>query len=189
MKKSTSMLLSLVAVASIASSSVAQAQLSRPVKFTIFGGAALPSGDAGNDLKTGYTVGGAADLRAPLMPLGLRAELGYSSLDAKDTGGVGSASLNDLSGNANAVFWLPSVGSPLTAYFTGGPTYAHLTAKASDSGVTASVSEDHWGFNVGAGIDFALSGLSTRLDVRYRQISMGEGESYKTIPITFGITF
>jgi len=189
MKKSTSMLLSLVAVASIASSTVAQAQLSNPVKFTVFGGAALPSGDARQDLKTGYTVGGAADLRAPLMPVGLRGEVVYSSLDAKDTGGAGSASLSDLGGNANVVFWLPSAGTPLTAYLTGGPTFAHVTAKASAGNVSESVSDNKWGFNVGAGIDFGLGSLSTRLDVRYRQISMGDGDSFKTIPITFGITF
>jgi len=189
MKKSTSMLLSLVAVASIASSTVAQAQLSRPVKFTIFGGASLPSGDTGDGLKTGYTLGGAADLRAPLMPVGLRGELAYSSLGAKDTGGLESASFNDLGGNVNAVFWLPSAGTPLTAYLTGGPSYSHLTFKVSDSGVSESASEDHWGFNVGGGIDFALGGLGTRLDVRYRRISMGDGVNYQTIPITFGVTF
>jgi opacity protein-like surface antigen len=55
--------------------------------------------------------------------------------------------------------------------------------------VTESISDNHWGFNVGAGIDFALSGLSTRLDVRYRQISTGDGDRFKAFPITFGITF
>jgi opacity protein-like surface antigen len=189
MNKSTSMLLSLVAVASIASSTVAQAQLSRPVKFTIFGGASLPSGDAGDALKTGYTLGGAADLRAPLMPVGLRAELAYSRLGAKDTGGLESLNMNDLGGNANVVLWVPSVGTPLTAYLTGGPSYSKIEFKASDSGQSGSVSQNHWGFNVGAGIDFALGGLGTRLDVRYRQISMDDGDNLKTIPITFGFTF
>ena len=190
MKKSITTLFALAAVATFASPVVARAQVSNPLKFTVFAGAALPSGDASNDLKTGYTVGGAVDLRAPLMPMGLRGELTYSSLDAKDTGGAGSASINELGGNANAVYWLPSPpGAPLSAYLTGGPTYAREEAKASDSGVNVSVSENHWGFNVGAGIDFHLSGLSTRLDARYRQISMGDGDNFKTIPITFGITF
>ena len=189
MKKSISMLLSLVAVASVASSTVARAQLSNPVKFTIFGGAALPSGDVSNDFKTGYTLGGAADLRAPLMPVGLRAELAYSILGAKDTGGLQSLNMNDLGGNANVVFWMPSAGTPLTAYLTGGPSYSRIEVKGSDSGATGSYSENHWGFNAGAGIDFALGGLGTRLDVRYHQISLDDGSKVKTIPITFGITF
>jgi opacity protein-like surface antigen len=188
MKKSITTLLALAAVATFASPVVARAQVSNPLKFTIFGGASLPSGDTSDGLKTGYTLGGALDMRVPLMPVGLRGELAYSSLDAKDTG-LESAKFNDLGGNVNAVFWLPSAGTPLTAYLTGGPSYSHLTFKVSDSGVTESASENHWGFNVGGGIDFALGGLGTRLDVRYRRISLGDGANYQTIPITFGVTF
>ncbi len=190
MKKSLTMFLSLAAVATIASPVAARAQVSNPLKFTVFGGAALPSGNTSDGLKTGYNVGGAVDLRAPLMPMGLRGELTYSKLDAKDNQGLQSLNVSDFGGNLNGVVWLPSAGSPLTAYFTGGPTYTRIAFNASDSGTSASANEKHWGFNVGAGIDFALSGLSTRLDVRYRQISMGSGnDAFKTIPITFGITF
>src|SRR3954469_12485255 len=98
MKKSTRMLFALAAVATFASPAVARAQVSNPLKFTVFGGAALPSGDAGDQFKTGYTVGGAVDLRAPLMPVGLRGELSYSSLGAKDTGGLESLKMTDLGG-------------------------------------------------------------------------------------------
>jgi len=190
MKKNLTVLLSLAAVATFAAPVVAQAQVSKPFKFAIYGGAALPSGDASNDLKTGYTIGGALDLRAPLMPVGLRGEVDYSKLDAKDTQGLESVNMTQTGANLNAVLWLPSAGTPLTAYLTAGPTYAHISANASDSGFNGSASENKWGFNVGGGVDFALSGLSTRLDVRYRQISMGDGAgSFKTIPITFGIVF
>ena len=185
MKKSITMLLSLAAVATIASPVVAQAQVSNPLKFAIFGGAALPSGNTSDGLKTGYTVGGAVDLRAPLMPMGLRGELTYARLNDKQFNDV---NMTDFGGNANAVFWLPSAGTPLTAYLTGGPSYSRIGFNAGSS-ATGSASENHWGFNVGAGIDFGLSGLSTRLDVRYKQISVGDGESYKSIPITFGIVF
>jgi hypothetical protein len=71
MKKCSTVLLTLTALATMGSSAV-QAQVSNPWKFTIFAGAALPSGNSSDDLKTGYTVGGAVDLRAPLMPAGLR---------------------------------------------------------------------------------------------------------------------
>jgi opacity protein-like surface antigen len=190
MKKSFTMLLSLAAVATFASPVVARAQVSNPLKFTIFAGAAMPSGSTSDGLKTGYTLGGAVDLRAPLMPVGLRGELTYAKLDAKDNQGLQGLNLSDFGGNANAVLWLPSAGTPLTAYFTGGPSYTRIAFNASGDGTTGSASQNRWGFNAGAGIDFALSGLSTRLDVRYRQISMGDGnDSFKSIPITFGITF
>jgi hypothetical protein len=194
MKKSTSMLFALAAVATFASPVVARAQLSKPFKFTIFAGAALPSGDTSDGLKTGYSLGGAADLRAPLMPIGLRGELAYSSLGAKDTGGLESLNMNDLGGNANVVLWMPSAGTPLTAYLTGGASYSRIEFKGTDAGTSGSVSENHGGFNVGAGIDFALGGLGTRLDLRYRRISLGKDDAgnsmnIQTIPITFGITF
>jgi opacity protein-like surface antigen len=190
MKKSITVLLSLAAVATFASPVVAQAQVSNPFKFAIFAGAALPSGDFSNDLKTGYTLGGAVDLRAPLMPVGLRGELTYSKLGAKDTQGLESVNMTETGGNLNAVLWMPSAGTPLTAYLTAGPPYAHVSANASDSGFSGSASQNKWGFNVGGGIDFHLSGLSTRLDARYKQISMGDGNgSFKTIPITFGVVF
>lgn len=188
MTKSTTMLLSLALLGTIGSAGVLHAQVSNPAKFTVFAGAALPVGDTQNDLKTGYTVGGALDLRAPLSPVGVRGEVVYSSLDAKDTGGYGSASLSDFGANGNVVLWLPNPGSPVTAYLTGGPSFAHLKGQASAGGVTESVSENHWGFNVGAGLDFALGGLSTRLDARYRRIS-ANGSAFQIIPITFGITF
>jgi hypothetical protein len=188
MKKRITTLLAIAAVATFASPAVVRAQVSNPLKFTIFGGAALPAGDTGDDVKTGYNVGGAVDFRVPLSPIGARGELVYSNFDAKDTGGAGSASLSDFGANANVVFWLPSAGSPLSAYFTGGPSYARLKAEASSGGVSGSITENHWGFNAGAGIDFALGSLSTRLDARYRRIST-DGSSVQSIPITFGITF
>ena len=189
MKKNITVLLSLAAVATFAAPVVARAQVSNPLKFTIFAGAAMPSGDIRDELKTGYTLGGAVDLRAPLMPVGLRGELTYSKLDAKDTQGLESVNMTETGGNLNAVLWMPSAGAPLTAYLTAGPTYAHVSANVSGGGVDQSASDNRFGFNVGGGIDFRLSGLSTRLDVRYMQISMDGGDSFKTIPITFGITF
>ena len=97
--------------------------------------------------------------------------------------------------NANVVFWLPNAGSPVRAYFTGGPSYSRIKFNFSDSGTDLSISDNNWGFNVGGGLDFALGALSTRLDVRYRRISsddfFGSGESgtVQYIPITFGLTF
>jgi hypothetical protein len=188
MKKNFTMLLSLAAVATFASPVVARAQVSNPLKFTVFGGAALPSGDTGNELKTGYTVGGAVDFRAPLMPLGLRGELIYSRLDEKDNGGFQGLNRSELGGDANAVFWLPSAATPLKAYLTAGPSYSRI-AENGDDAFGGSISVNKWGFNAGGGIDFGLGGLSTRLDLRYRQISMGNGVKFQTVPITFGLTF
>jgi opacity protein-like surface antigen len=195
MIKRTTVLFSLAALVSIGSASVAQAQVANPLKFTVFAGAAVPTGDTRDEVKTGYTVGGAVDFHVPLSPFGLRGELAYASADAKETGGLNDLDLSDLGANANAVFWLPNGVSPVRPYVTGGASYSRLKYSAKDGGVTGSIEDNGFGFNVGGGLDFALGSLSTRLDVRYKRISIDNfadsGESVKAsyIPITFGLTF
>ena len=189
MKIRSAVLLSFVTFASLASSSAASAQISNPVKFTIFGGAALPVGDTQDAVKTGYTVGGALDLRVPLSPLGFRGEIVYSGLDAKGLGGTGvDADVSDFGANLNLVAWFPTP-TPVRPYFTAGPSFSRLKVSASTSGFSDSESENHWGFNFGAGLQFSLGELGTRLDARYRRISAGDGDDFSIIPITFGITF
>ena len=187
MKIRTAVLLSLVTLAPLGTS---QAQISNPLKFTIFAGAALPVGDTQDAVKTGYTVGGALDFRVPLSAIGVRGEVLYSALDAKGLDGTGvDATFSDLGLNANLVAWLPTApGGTIQPYITAGPSYSRLKASASFGGTSDSESENHWGFNAGGGLQFALGGLGTRLDVRYRRIS-SNGESFQIIPITFGLTF
>jgi opacity protein-like surface antigen len=191
MKIRAAALLTLATFATLSGASSAQAQISNPVKFTIFGGAALPVGDTKDAVKTGYTVGGALDFRVPLSPLGIRGEVVYSGLDAKGLDGSGfNADVSDFGANINLVGWLPTLpGAPMQAYFTGGPSFSHLKVSASGNGLSESAAENHWGFNLGAGLQFSLGGLGTRLDARYRRISMGDGDNFSIIPITFGITF
>ena len=195
MIKRTAALFSLAVLASIGSASVAQAQVSNPLKFTVFAGGALPTGDLKDGVNTGYNVGAALDYHVPISPFGVRVEGIYSSFGAKDSGGADDADLSDLGLNANLVFWLPNAGSPVRPYLTGGPSYSKIKVSASVGNVDESISDNNWGFNVGGGLDFALGSLSTRLDVRYKRISsdnfFGAGESgtVQYIPITFGLTF
>ena len=180
MKLRTAVLLSLTTLAALASPSDASAQISNPLKFTVFGGAAFPVGDTQDVFETGYTVGGALDFRVPLSPFGARGELVYSGLEAKGTVVGSDANVSDLGINANVVLWVPTA-TPLRPYFTGGPSWSRLKFTDFDA-------ESHWGFNAGAGIQFSLGSLGTRLDARYRRIS-GDGGAFSIIPITFGITF
>ena len=46
--------------------------------ITVFGGAVMPTGDAGNGLNAGLTGGVALDTHMPVLPLGLRVEGSYS---------------------------------------------------------------------------------------------------------------
>jgi hypothetical protein len=169
-----------VAAAVVFAPSAMSAQMMhKPLSFTVFGGASVPTGDAADAFNTGYTVGGAMDLRAPVSPFGLRAEAGYSSMSLKSGAGI-SGKTTTVGGNLNAVLWTPSAGI-LSPYLTAGGSYAHYNF---GEGIP---SEGHYGFNAGAGLDFSM-GLPARIDLRYVQIS-ADGSSFKTVPITFGIRF
>ncbi len=170
--------------------SVKKQSVHGPIHITPFLGASIPVGDASTNLNTGYLLGVAADYRmATESPLGFRAEGNYASMGAKGLGGTGvSGKGTDLGGNLNFVFWTPLVSSGAAPYLTSGATYSRLGASASQNGATYTVTENHFGFNAGAGIDVPLNGHAARIDARYKQISTN-GASFKSLPITFGLTF
>src|SRR5215204_2863959 len=98
-----------------------QAQISNPLKFTLFGGAALPLDKTSDLVKTGFTVGGALDYKLPLLPFGARAEVIYSSFDAK------TLSVTEFGANLNFVSWIPTPTAGLIRpYLTAGPSYARV---------------------------------------------------------------
>jgi len=158
---------------------------SKPLSFSLFGGASMPMGDASNAFNTGYTFGGSMDLRNSSM-LGLRADASYSSNSLKST--VGTGSNKTMGANLDAVLWTSKSPSPVTPYLVTGASFAHYDI---GNGVPT---ENHWGFNAGAGLDFAMGRIPARIDARYTQISTGKdangnSTSMKTVPLTFGIRF
>lgn len=156
--------------------------------ITLFGGAVKPTGDAGNSLNTGWTLGAAMDMHAPLTPLGLRLEGGYARYGVQGLSGTGvTAHTSDLGANLNLVMTVVNA-VVVKPYLTAGPSYSHLTVSANDGTTTSSDSQGKFGFNAGGGIDFGLGGLGARLDLRYKRISTS-GSAFTTIPLTFGIRF
>jgi len=178
----------LVAFVMLASAGTAQAQISNPLKFTLFGGASLPLDKTSDLVKTGFTVGGALDYKLPLLPFGARAEVIYSSFDAKTLSVTGSsADVTEFGANLNFVSWIPTPTAGLIRpYLTAGPSYSRL--EESPTGGPGSVTLNRWGFNAGAGIQFSLGGLGARIDARYRRLNR-EPDDFTYIPVTFGIAF
>jgi opacity protein-like surface antigen len=169
----------------------AQKPVSSPFTITAFAGAVIPIGDSSDDLNAGYTLGGAADFRSsPSTPVGVRAEVSYSSLGAKGLAGTGvSARATDFGGNLNLVLWFPMTApSSFSPYITAGPSFSRLEGSASSGNTSISVTENHFGFNGGGGIDVAVGSMAVRIDARYKRIST-DGSSFQTIPVTFGIRF
>ena len=156
--------------------------------ITLFGGAVMPTGDAGDGLNAGFTAGAALDVHMPVMPLGLRAEGSYSRFGFQGLTGSGvDAHTSDLGFNLNAVMTLVKL--PLMRpYITAGPSYSNLKVSASGTGGSGSASEGHWGYNFGGGLDFGLGPIGMRLDARYKHISV-DGGSWTSVPLTLGFRF
>ena len=185
MKIRSAVILALVTLAPLG---IGRAQISNPLKFTLFGGPALPIDKTSDLVKTGFNVGGAVDLKLPLMPVGFRGEVIYSSFDANGLSETGAnADATEFGANANIVAWIPlPTAGLIRPYVTTGPSYSRL--ELSPTGGPGSTTANRWGFNAGGGIQFSLGELGARVDARYRRIST-EGDSFTYVPVTFGITF
>ena len=185
MKIRSAVILALVTLAPLG---IGGAQISNPLKFTLFGGPALPIDKTSDLVKTGFNVGGAVDLKLPLMPVGFRGEVIYSSFDANGLSQTGAnADATEFGANANIVAWIPlPTAGLIRPYLTAGPSYSRL--ELSPTGGPGSTTANRWGFNAGGGIQFSLGELGARVDARYRRIST-EGDSFTYVPVTFGITF
>ncbi len=179
MKRSIFAVLAVIALVSV--SSVAQAQIAsvvKPVQFGIAAGAALPTSDLSDDVNTGFNVTGTLGLNPAMIPLGIRVDAAYNRFSPK----VGDGNLNFTSVTGNLVYKFPSV--TVSPYAIGGAGWYRAAA---DDG-TVSVSDNHFGWNLGGGITLPLSGFETFIEARYNQVQ-GDNGSAKFVPITFGIMF
>jgi hypothetical protein len=144
--------------------------------FSVAAGAALPMGDFADGFKMGYNVTAALGIKPPLAPVGVRIDGMYNAWEPK----TGSGSFRVLAGTANVT--LSGAAMVPMGYLIGGLGMYN----ASVSGATGS--ETDFGFNIGAGIKFPLTGFSTFAEVRLHFVQ-SEGGSTKFVPITFGLTF
>ncbi len=150
-----------------------EAQLPSLLRFNVNGGAAMPMSDAGDVWNAGFRVGAGLELRAPLIPLGLRVDGAYDRMAVKD-GGDGKLSI--LSGTANGVFSMPL----LPVYAVGGIGMYRMDAGADPT--------TEFGFNVGAGLALPLIMFSPFVEARFHQIN-GDDGNFRYLPVVVGIRF
>ena len=161
-----------------ASAPAAQAQMG----FGIAAGASIPTGDAGDFVKTGFHGMATLSVAPAMVPFGLRIDGMYNSLEGKDI--FEDNKLRILGLTANGVWQMPGmVASP---YLIGG-----VGLYNQDIDIEGVDSENDFGLNVGIGMKFNLSGFGTFAEIRYHNIFDGEDDVGNTafIPITFGIMF
>lgn len=152
----------------------AQAQ----VTWNVGAGLALPSGDLGNAVKTGYGAAIGANFHPASMPIGFRIEAAYDRFSIK---APSTDNIHFFSGTANVVYDIKTAGM-LAPYLIGG--IGMYNAGSSASGST---SETKFGFNVGAGLDYKLpSGIGIFLEGRYHSVKVTGGTD-NFIPVRIGL--
>jgi opacity protein-like surface antigen len=179
----------------------AEAQFARPIRFNVYGGAALPVGDFGSSddnnpdagfADLGFRLGAGLEFRPALMPIGFRLDGAYDRmrLEADDPViGPIDGNYSIWSVTANAVL-APAV-SPI--YFIGGIGLYSVKATIDvDGGSFSSDSENEFGFNLGGGVQVPLSSVGAFIEARWTRVNLeveGESNNIDYIPIVFGFRF
>jgi hypothetical protein len=169
------------ALALLAPVAVAQAQ----INFGIAAGASVPSGNFANSVETGYHLMATAGLQPPLAPIGLRVDGMFNEFNAK---APATSKLRVMGVTANAVLSMPGA-IVLSPYVIGGVGMYNTRSTAPNV-----PSNGDFGFNVGAGIKFGLAGFSAFGEARWHSVKSNNtttsaDDSFRFIPITFGIIF
>jgi hypothetical protein len=160
--------------AALATVLVAQ-PLAAQASFSLAAGAALPIGESADVYEMGYNATVGLGIKPPIAPLGLRFEGSLNSLSVKNDG----PNLRMLAGIANVT--LSAAAMPM-GYLIGG--IGMYNSKQESQGLFPEMSETDVGFNIGAGLNFPLTGFSTFLEARFHIV-----DDFKFIPITFGVKF
>ena len=160
----------------------ANAQLGalKPISLGIAGGAAQPMSDLKEGASIGYNGTVALAINLPFIPVGLRVDGAYNGFAAKAAGG---AKLHVISATGNLVYKLPSIG--ISPYVIAGAGYYMSTTTVPS---TASIKDNNFGWNAGAGINLPLSVFKAFVEARYNSVKTDTGKM-EFVPVTFGIMF
>jgi opacity protein-like surface antigen len=175
-----------LAALTLSGASVAHAQgtgaATRPVSIGITGGLSIPTGDFGDFYSSGFNAGGLLEFSRPASPLAFRLEGEYQRFGIKDEVTVGDpGDLRVISGVANVVYKFGGVMA--RPYVLGGVGLFNVGITEGDGDP-----ENEFGFNVGAGLELPLSGITAFADIRYQSIQT-EGDAFNLVPIRVGIRF
>ena len=150
-------------------------------RFGIAAGLAVPTGDFGDIVKSGFNVEGTVEFRPATMPFGLRGDLTYNrfSVDEDNTGEEGSISL--FGGALNAIFQMQGISA--TPYLLVGPTITNISFDVDGADID---SETKVGAQGGVGVKFPLSGFTSKVEAKFQTI-FTDDENTNLFVINFGI--
>jgi hypothetical protein len=178
MKKSTFGMLAAVAAVGLAGTASAQMGPTTPFSVEVRAGAALPTGDFGDVVSTGWTVG--IDGTFNITPMfGIYGGYSYSSyaLDEELEDLFGEADVTEQGFDAGVKATLGGGTLPFTPYLRGGLIFHKLGGEFEDEDVETEDSDYELGFEVGGGLMFPLGPrISVTPSVSYTSFSISEDE-------------
>jgi outer membrane protein with beta-barrel domain len=184
MPRITRPLTALAALLTIAASTIvaprsADAQKSHTT-FNVAAGLSLATGRFGEDNDAGYNITAGLGIAQPGSPIGFRAEALYNQFNEKGTDNASHAGGVTL----DAVYDLipATTRQPGSLYAIGGIGYYNTREPFFDH----EQNQTNFGWNVGGGFRFPLSGFSAYVEARYHAVS---NVDVKFVPITFGLVF
>jgi opacity protein-like surface antigen len=151
--KKTAFVLVAAAAATFAGHAGAQVPLPTLTPFSVEarGGLSVPTGDQKDGAKTGWTAG--ASLTYHALPLfGIYAGYSMDQWSLKDD--IGGGKLKDQGLDVGARLGIPTPMIPIDPWIRAGAVYHKV--KISDNAVLNGDSDNKWGWEVGAGLGFAL---------------------------------
>ena len=163
----------------------ASAQGTSGLHFGFEGGVSYPQGDTKDFFDKGWNGGALLVWNPPVVPVGLRVDGAYHSLDAAS--GTGSGSAKIFAGTADVVVGFRAI--LLKPYFFGGIGYYRLdfsdSTFPSTSGDNA---QNETGWNGGAGVSISLRNIDLIVEARYHSIGTS-GSRFKFVPVSIGLVF
>ncbi|MEP6491596.1 MAG: outer membrane beta-barrel protein [bacterium] len=173
---------SLITLSAVApSAAVAQ---SGKAQFNIAAGLTLPTGTFADRNDAGYNAIVGIGLTPAGSSLGFRAEGMYTEFNSKAAEDKSRAA--GLTGNVIYNFIAPTSGQSNTVYAIGGVGYYSTREPFFDLRVGSPPSQTNFGWNIGGGFRFPLSGFSAYLEARYHAVT---GTDIRLLPISFGLQF
>ena len=166
-------------------------QVTRPVSVGASGGLSLPLGDLGEIATSGFSVAGHVFFKpASRDKLLYRGDVSYDRWGAKSTVGnsVTDATLSGLGFVGNVMISAGGAKASKRPYLLlGGGIYRTKLSLGGATGGLISESSD-LGIQVGGGLTYLLSGMSTFLEVKYVNV-FRDPTSWTYLPVTFGVRF
>jgi hypothetical protein len=152
--------------------------------FNIAAGLSLPTSRFGDDNDAGYNITAGFGMSQPGSQLGFRVEGLYNAFNQKGLSGDDNTS-HAAGLTLNAVYNLipATPRQPGSLYGIGGIGYYNTREPFFDG----DQSQSNFGWNIGGGFRFPLSGFSAYVEARFHSVSSNPGMTF--VPITFGLVF